>query len=141
MQPRYAQIMGSCEGLYNVDQVTYDKPVEMVEGPIDALSINQEAHDLVSCVATGSATRGRLTYWRDLLAMAPYVLQSFDNDDSGDQGASYWQQQFPKVLRWTTMLWKDPNDLLQSEPNGICTLRQWVEYGIEAAQQEFGVRQ
>ncbi|HLZ56077.1 MAG TPA: CHC2 zinc finger domain-containing protein [Ktedonosporobacter sp.] len=135
---RYAQIMGSGDGLYNVDHLSYDKPAVMVEGPIDALSVQQEAGDLVSCVATGSATRGRLNYWRDLLAMAPYILQSFDSDGSGEQGACYWQQQFPHVLRWTTMLWKDPNDLLQSEPNGTCTLRQWVEHGIEAAQREFG---
>jgi hypothetical protein len=137
-QGRYGQISGSGEGLYNVDSLTPDKPAMLVEGEIDALSVMQEASDLLSCVATGSSYRGRLEYWRDLLETnARYTLQSFDSDEAGEQGAQYWQSRLPRVLRWPTEHWKDPNALLRSEPNGICTLREWVRYGIEVAQVEF----
>lgn len=133
----YGQVLGSGEGMYGIDTVIPGRPVMMVEGEIDALSVMQEASDLIAVVATGSTTRGRLVRWETQLVLADYMLQSFDTDGAGEEGAKYWLDIHEKSLRWATMLWKDTNELLKSQPNGICTLRQWVQYGMEAAQIEF----
>lgn len=71
------------------------------------------------------------------LALPPYILQSFDEDVAGDEGALYWLRRLPRALRWSPSLWKDANALLQSQPNGICTLREWVIAGMQAAEIEF----
>lgn len=134
----YGQVLGSGEGMYGIDTVAPGVPAMMVEGELDALSVMQEASDLISIVATGSTTRGRLARWETDLALAKFVLQSFDSDDAGEEGAQYWLRMLARSMRWATQLWKDPNDLLRSQPNGICTLRQWVQYGLEAANIEFG---
>lgn len=131
----YGQVLGSGEGLYNVDSIEYGKPCMMVEGEIDTLSVQQEAGDLIAVVATGSTTRGRLMRWNADLAMASIVLQSFDEDAAGDQGAEYWLETLKHSMRWSPAVCKDPNEMLQlqNKPDAIVTLRAWVEYGIQAA--------
>jgi len=137
----YGQVMGSSEGLYNVDAIQYGELVMMVEGEIDALSVIQEAGDLVNCVATGSAGKGRLGKWIAEIGLASFILQSFDEDEAGDSGAEFWLKLFEKIcIRWTPGLWKDVNEMLQKQLSGendVCTLRQWVQYGIDSATIDF----
>jgi len=130
----YGQVLGSGEGMYNVDSIEYDKPAMIVEGEIDALSVQQEAGDLVAVVATGSTTRGRLMRWNADLAMASIVLQSYDEDAAGDQGAEYWLETLKHSIRWSPGVCKDPNEMLQQQAQpGATTVREWVEYGIQTA--------
>jgi hypothetical protein len=132
----YGQVLGSGEGLYNVGEVQFDFPAMIVEGEICALSVEQEAGDLVSCVATGSTTRGRLAHWVAELNLASCVLQSFDEDESGDSGSEYWIEALKekeKCQRWSPILAKDPNDILMQkffEGYQGYTLREWVEAGL-----------
>jgi len=147
----YGQVPGSGKGLYNVDAIRPDHPAMLVEGEFDCLSVMQEAGDLIACVATGGAGGARVARWLGDLSLASFVLQSFDDDAAGDAGSEYWMGVWYAepdtgpvlyrpgalsncVTRWSPALWKDPNELLQSQPNGVCTLREWVQYGIEAAQ-------
>ncbi|HEY7419544.1 MAG TPA: CHC2 zinc finger domain-containing protein, partial [Ktedonobacteraceae bacterium] len=102
----YGQVLGSADGLYNVDSIEAGKPVMLVEGEFDALSVQQEAGDLIACVATGSVRKGRSTHWRDDLELASYVLVAFDNDPpdehghkAGDEGAAYWLESLSHALR------------------------------------------
>ena len=140
-QMDYGQVMGSGEGMYNIDAVQVGQPTMMVEGEFDALSVIQEAGDLVNCVATGSAKRGRVPRWTLDIALSSCILQSFDSDDAGDDGASFWLNIFDgSILRWSPCLWNDPNEIL-CDTNGVCTLREWVQYGMESAQVEFAPKQ
>jgi len=144
----YGQVMGSCEGLYGVDTVEYGKPVMMVEGEFDCLSVLQEAGDLVGVVATGSTTRARCGRWVGELGSARYVLQSYDDDSAGDDGAAYWQAALSHCMRWApwndrweaSPRFKDPNDILRSQDAFKAftdtTLRGWIEQGMWAAELE-----
>ncbi|GCE17571.1 hypothetical protein KDK_13710 [Dictyobacter kobayashii] len=128
----YGQVVGSGEGMFNIDQVQCGQPVMMVEAELCACSVEQEAGDLVACVATGSTTRGRLGRWIADLALTSVVLQAFDEDPGGDEGADYWLRTLKQSIRWSPLIAKDPNELLQrqNDPGALCTLRQWVEGGL-----------
>jgi hypothetical protein len=115
------------------------------------MSVEQEAGDLIACVATGSTTRGRLNKWIAELGLPSaekngFVLQSFDEDESGDAGADYWIQNLKRCMRWSPYVAKDPNDILRGKflPDteerhySGYTLREWVEAGIHIAKVEFG---
>lgn len=139
---KYLQVVGSGEGLYNVDSIQYDFPVMIVEAEFCAMAVEQEAGDLVSCVATGSSTRARLSRWIAELHLASYVLQSFDEDEGGDRGAEYWMQTLQKCMRWSPYIAKDPNDILKGkyfEGYQGYSIREWVESGIRSADVEFGL--
>lgn len=124
----YGQILGSAEGLYNVDSVQSGVTCMMVEGEIDALSVYQEVNIGLGCVATGSATRGRLNRWVSLLCLASDVLQSFDADEGGDDGANWWLEKLPHARRYRPVGAKDPNELLQHSPE---KLRNWLNASLE----------
>lgn len=130
----YGQVLGSGEGLFNVGEVQYDFPAMIVEGEICAMSVEQEAGDLIACVATGSTTRGRISRWVAELNLASCVLQSFDEDESGDEGSEYWIEKLEgKCQRWSPYIAKDPNDILLQKffpDRGPHTLREWVESGL-----------
>lgn len=145
----YGQVMGSSDGgLYNIDSVTADMPAMMVEGELCALSVQQEASDLINCIATGSTPKGRTAIAAFDLAAASHILQSFDADEAGDEAAEYWINRFQeKAMRWRPwadewaedgkLRFKDPNECLQHADafrqfTGY-TLRGWVEAGIETA--------
>jgi DNA primase len=106
-QMDYGQILGSADGLYNVDSIDAGRPCMLVEGEFDALSVQQEAGDLIVPVATGSVRKGRATHWRDDLELASFVLIAFDNDPpdehgckAGDEGAQYWLDMLSHAIRW-----------------------------------------
>lgn len=154
----YGQVMGSVDTLYNVDSIQYGEIAMMVEGELDALSVLQEAGDLVNVCATGSTAKGRNPKWiTELMSTPSCVLQSFDSDKAGDEAAETWidlLMAIPdskigtdtfahladfKVERWPLVLWKDPNELLQEQnknnTNGF-TLREWVQLGVDLAQHD-----
>lgn len=151
-QMDYGQVLGSTDGLYNVDSIEMDKPVMLVEGEFDALSVAQEAGDLIACCATGSAQKGRNPRWLADLSLASYKLIAFDNDapdknglKAGDEGAHYWLQ-LSNSMRWspwTDEHWsgqgwrfKDPNDMLKDADAfrawAGTDLRGWVKEGMAA---------
>ncbi|GCE31040.1 hypothetical protein KDA_65240 [Dictyobacter alpinus] len=132
------QVLGSGEGLYNVDLVRYDQPAMLVESEICACSVEQEAGDLINCVATGSVSRGRLLRWIAKLTLASFVLQGYDEDEAGYEGAAYWLKALKHSYRWSPTIAKDPNDILRQQHNKAAryTLRQWVESGIASVPQE-----
>jgi CHC2 zinc finger len=135
----YGQVIGSGEGLFNVDSIQYDAPCIMTEAEFCAMVVEQEAG--VPCVATGSTTRARLSRWVAELHLASYVLQSFDEDEPGDTGAEYWIDNLKKCMRWSPYVAKDPNDILMQKflPDATpCTLQEWIDLGIQSARVEFG---
>jgi hypothetical protein len=150
--PDYGQVLGSTDALFNVDTLQYGEPAMMVEGEIDCMSVWQEAKDLLNVVATGSSAKGRGTRWISELQYPSFILQSFDEDPAGDEAARWWMDTIVgdpdshietprfntekecRIERWSPIYFKDPNEMLQkqSDPGTICTVRQWVEYGLQA---------
>lgn len=120
---------GGDSPLYNVNAIAPARAVMMVEGELDALSVQQAAGDLIACVATGSTSGGRRARWYARLAAASVVLLSFDSDGptKGDAAAAFWADVLQGFsIRWRPLL-KDPSEMLQ-EGAGV---REWVEAGIE----------
>jgi hypothetical protein len=122
---RYIALPGSSNALYLLDAVQPNQPAMLVEGMLDALSIAQEAGDLIAPVAA-STTWGRLERWIGRLALASVVLLSFDADGGGDVAAAWWRRALaPRAKRWRPY-WDDPNAMLQ----GDVDLRTWVREGL-----------
>lgn len=121
--PKYLSVTGSANGLYNVQQIRRDKPELIVEGEFDALAIQQAAGDLVTPVATGATTGGRLLKWLSRLAQAPRHYVCFDADEAGDTAAKFWLDVLPGARRLQPSA-HDPNDMLIQGGNEA--LRQWV---------------
>jgi hypothetical protein len=100
----------------------------MVEGEIDALTIQQTAGDLVVAVATGSTAGSRQAKWLAQLAIAPLVLVAFDVDanQAGDRAASWWLQVLDNARRWRPETYKDVNAMHTA---GL-DVRKWVQTGL-----------
>jgi hypothetical protein len=126
---RYGQVLGSAEGLYNVSSIQYGKPVMIVENVYDADSVEQEAGDLVACIATGSAARGRSPRWTAELMQASFIIQSFDDDEGGHTGAVHWLNTYEKCFRFEPVGTKDPNDMLRQYDGKF--VRDWVQAGLD----------
>jgi len=61
--PKYAGPAGFANGLYNAGALIAGRPAMLVEGALDALTIEQEAGDLVTPVATGATGGARRMHW------------------------------------------------------------------------------
>lgn len=127
-QPKYVGPAGFVPALYNADALTPTKPVVLVEGEIDALTVQQTAGDLVTAVATGSTSGARRAGWVARLALAPLVLVAFDADanGAGDQAADWWLQLLPTARRLRPVGRKDVNAMHTA---GI-DVRAWVQTGL-----------
>jgi DNA primase len=123
---RYESLKGSSvsDGIYG-SQI-FKRPVFLTEGAIDALSIAQEAGDLVAVVATGSTGGSHNPKWLMKLAMAPRVFVAFDSEEKGERAARYWLDALPNAIRWRTSGGKDANEMLQHGGN----VRLWVEAAL-----------
>ncbi|MBA2679593.1 MAG: hypothetical protein H0U76_14500 [Ktedonobacteraceae bacterium] len=85
--------------------------------------------DEVVFVGTGSAGKAQRALWVERLSEASFVLQSFDDDKAGDQGAQYWLDNLPRVMPWAP--WKnDLNDMLRDDPSGE-SIREWLRKGLK----------
>jgi hypothetical protein len=125
---RYDNYYGSSvsEGLYLADSLAFKRPVFLVEGELDALSIAQEAGNLVSVVATGSTGGSHHPKWLMRLAQVLHVFVAFDSEAKAEKSAAYWLDALPNATRWHTPIGKDANEMLQRELN----IRLWVESAL-----------
>lgn len=136
---RYLSLAGSSLPLYQADLLAPDKPAMLLESPLDALLVLQEAGDLVSPVATFGTGGAKHLYWQAHLAIPPDVLVSTDADDGGDKAALFWLTQLPHARQWRPLL-KDPTEMHQlgielrkSSPEADSlglSVREWVEESV-----------
>jgi 5S rRNA maturation endonuclease (ribonuclease M5) len=124
---RYKQVAGGSNGLYLGYLLGYDRPVIIVEGEIDALSIAQEAGHYVSPVATGSTEGAHTARWITALACKDLVLVAFDADDKGDKASKWWLDRLENAHRLRPW-WKDANQMLQ---DGVDLLDDWIVPSID----------
>src|SRR6266487_420077 len=122
-------IAGSKECLLNEDKITQEKPVMMTESFLDAISIEQVAGDLVTAVSTDGTQGCRSLRLQAAIQYAPYVLQAFDADAAGDEGASWWQATIQNCVRLAPVWAKDVNEMLVGQID-ICD---WIQDGINNA--------
>jgi hypothetical protein len=110
-EAKYIGPAGFANGLYGADSLADGKPVVLVEGEIDALTVAQTAGDLAAAVATGSTAGSRRSVWVAQLALAPAVLVAFDADanGAGDLAAAWWTGVLPNARRWRPVGGKDVN--------------------------------
>lgn len=124
----YKILPGSANLLYNMDKVDASRTIVLVEGVFDALSIQQEAGDLVHAVATGGTGGAHTQETIDNLNAVPLVLVSLDNDNAGDQGSNFWTISLPNAKRWRPVMFKDPSEMLEK---GF-PIRKWIETGLKS---------
>jgi DNA primase len=126
-EPKYIGPAGFANGLFNADKLRPGAPVALVEGEIDAMTIDQGAGDLITPVATGSTAGSRCTRWIAQLALASVVLVAYDIDENGagEKAADWWLNVLSNAKRWRP-LWSDVNDMAVDGAD----LRQWVQAGI-----------
>ena len=104
-EAKYIGPAGFANGLYNADalagRLAYDRPVVLVEGELDALTVAQACGTGIAAVATGSTAGARRNEWIARLAQASVVLLAFDVDvddnGAGDKAAAWWQQRLPRA--------------------------------------------
>src|SRR5260370_603731 len=120
--PRYRQVWGGSNGLYLASYLHYPRPVILVEGEFDALSIAQEAGKHVVVCATGSTEGSHTAKWIASLAVKERVLVAFDAEEKGDIGAQWWMETLENAQRLRPW-WKDANQMLQ---DGIDLLNDWI---------------
>jgi DNA primase len=124
--PKYVILPGSTKALYSIRPLDGTLPVVLVEGEIDALTLHQEAGDLVTAVATGSATGARNSQWKDRLKAMPSVLLCFDADEAGDKARKHWLYELPNTWVWRP-LFDDVNAMHQA---GF-SIRSWIITGLK----------
>lgn len=101
----------------------------VVESELDALLLAQEAGDLVSVLALGSASMRPDAEAHARLEAAPIILLSLDFDDAGNKAAmSWWPEHYPpeKLRIWPVPEGKDPTDAWRAGWD----LRAWIEAGL-----------
>lgn len=123
-QDRYKTVTGSSNVLYGVDSLQAHRPAVLVEGPFDALAVQQVASDLVSVVASGTSGARRIK-WITRLLLCPTVLIALDADEPGDHAARYWLDVLPNGRRWRPD-YSDPAQLLQDGQD----VRGWILAGL-----------
>jgi DNA primase len=119
---RYKQVAGGSNGLYMAFSLHFDRPVVLVEGEIDALSVAQECGHHVSVVATGTTEGAHTAKWLAALACKDLVLVAFDADAAGDTAAKWWLDRLESAHRIRPW-WDDANQMLQ---DGVDLLNDWI---------------
>ncbi len=132
---RYKNLEGSNvrDGIYGAISLIYNRPTFLVEGEIDALSVIQEAADLVSVVATGGTRGSHALEWVIKLANMPHVFVAFDAEKKGEEAALYWLNALDNATRWHTPIGKDANEMLQ---RGL-SIRMWCLSAIDSLPSPF----
>jgi len=126
-EAKYRGPAGSSNALYGGGRLASTLPAVIVEGELDALSVWQEARDVIAPVALGSTSGARRVRWIARLSLCPVVLVATDNEEPGERAARYWLDVLgPIARRWRPTL-KDCNAMLQA---GM-SLREWAQVGLE----------
>jgi hypothetical protein len=131
---RYTQLTGgSNESLYGA--VNLNRPVILVEGELNAITIAQQLGDLaeqLAVVATGSTGANRTSKPLMRLSAAPHVFVAFDAEERGEQAAQYWLESLPNATRWRTPIGKDANE---SYMQGV-DIRAWAQAALSTLSEE-----
>jgi len=122
-KPKYVGLPAAGNGLFNyADQVL---PALICEGEIDAMTVWQEASDLVLPLATGGTQNAHLSRWVARLARLPLVLIAFDTDAAGEATVQWWLECLKNAVVWPPTC-HDINDMLTRGED----VRRWIQEGL-----------
>lgn len=126
-EKRYVQALGGANGLYLSDGIRPGAVIVLVEGELDALSVQVGAGDVIARnrvwpVATGSTEGSRSKRWVARLALADQVLLAFDDDKAGTSASSFWLKILGRKAQRLKPLCHDVNDML-TQGDDVCA---WI---------------
>jgi len=98
----------------------------ITESELDGLLLHQEAADLITVIALGSATARPDPETFHALKRARLILFNLDYDKAGIDAARLWMQTFRTVKAWPTPTEKDPGEYHAAGGN----IRAWITAGI-----------
>jgi len=116
-------------GLYGVDWLCQHQTLFLDEGEFNALTIWQEANDLVDVVSTGTASiwPETLRPWWGHFLMAHHILVRFDPDQAGARGTEQWRALSRRLRSVQVPAGDDPNEFLTKYDGNV---RAWVEFEL-----------
>jgi hypothetical protein len=106
--------------------------IVIVESELDAMLIQQEAGDVVTTIALGSAQTRPDAVSHKILSNAKLILVALDTgttekrEKAGYREWLWCQKHFRQSRRWPTIKGKDPGEAYK---NGV-SIRDWVMVGI-----------
>jgi DNA primase len=119
--PKYVELSGSKQTPSVFGDTSL--PGLVLESELDALLIQQEAGDLVYCVALGGSTKPLDLETDHLLRKSSKILFLPDFDEAGAVAWSKWKDKFSNIQRILTPHEKSAGDYFQAGGN----LREWIE--------------
>lgn len=122
--PKYMQVAGGANGLFNADMIDSDQIIVMVEGEFDCMVLQSHVKGITP-VATGTTSWARENRWIAELKTAQEVILAFDVDENGagDKAAEYWQS----VLKDKALRLRPPaHDITDAWKAGV-DLQAWLE--------------
>jgi DNA primase len=127
--PRYILISGSSMRALVIPGRDVNTAM-VLESALDAILVHQEADDLVTTVALGSAQMRPDEATTQMLRQAKTILISLDSDDAGAKAAwQWWTQHFTQAKRWPPVRGKDPAEMRAA---GVA-VRDWVLVGLSSS--------
>jgi hypothetical protein len=129
--PKYVEVSGSKQtpSIYGDTSL----PLALIlESELDALLIQQEAGDLVYCIALGGSTKPLDAETDQLLRKATLILFLPDFDDAGAIAWMKWKKMFSTIQRILTPCEKSAGDYFKSSGN----LREWLVDTIQEIQRK-----
>jgi len=127
--PRYYLIPGS-----DARAMLLPGPKEkfvVVESELDGLLLHQEAGDLVSVVALGSAQGRPDENTHRVLDQAEEILVALDADGPGTKEVFWWKKHYPRAKWWPVPEGKDPTEAMHA---GL-SIRLWVCAGLRSCEE------
>lgn len=119
--PKYVEVSGSKQipSIFGDTSLPY---AFIVESELDAILVQQEAGDLVYCVALGGSTKPLDAGTDALLRTTPKILFCPDFDEAGAKAWMKWKKWFSNIERILTPFEKSAGDAYLTGMN----LREWI---------------
>jgi DNA primase len=127
--PKYVELSGSkqCHSVYGQQSL---KVTLIIESELDALLMQQEASDLLYCVALGGSSKSLDLETDQLLKRTSILLFCPDFDEAGAKACAKWKKIFPSIQRVLTPDGKSAGDAYLAGVN----LREWIISSLETIQ-------
>jgi len=124
---KYIKLRGSVTGLFGADLLAGRETLIIEEGELNAMTLHQEARDLVDVVSVGSASIRAETLWpwRDVLLMAQRILVRWDPDAEG-KADDFTRALSRRARRIQVPAEEDTNAFHQSGGR----VRDWIEFEL-----------
>ncbi len=102
----------------------------IVESELDGILMAQEAGELISVAAMGSAQARPDKALHDALTNADSILVALDSEEkAGPREAwNFWKKTYRQFIRWPTPVGKDPGEMYEK---GFKDIREWIKLGLK----------